>query len=77
MTIGEWYDVLQAAENRLTNSINKFLPSKVDEFYMACRNKQDSKIHKILHETWFRNQNKSFGPDGWEVLCDLVSNYPK
>jgi hypothetical protein len=76
MNIGEWWEMLLTFENRLAGCIQEFYPDAEADFHQACRNKQDGEIHRILHETWFRSSEKEYGPDGWQVLCDLISAYP-
>ena len=76
MAISEWYEILLANENRIANVVNEFYASALNEFHQACRKKEDGRIHQIIYESWFRNPNKAFGPDGWEITCELVSSYP-
>lgn len=76
MDITTWWEILLTNQTRVANVIQQFYPSAVENFNHACVNKQDGEAHRIIHETWFRNLNKGWGPDGWGIIQDLVSGYP-
>ncbi len=77
MDISVWWELVLTNENRIASIINKYYPSAVEDFHGACRRKEDSEVHRIIHEAWFRNPTKLWGaPDGWEIVCNLVDGYP-